>query len=201
VALVMWFRAEWIDGLIGIAPELAVVRPMLSDASRGLQYSDETIAAVRPTIEAMVRMPSAERLLALLDVLVTLATDTGAVTLATPDRRQHSFAASDRPRVERVLDHIHGYYQEQLNIPALADLAHLSTSGLHRLFKRHTRMTVMDYVAQLRVGRACQLLISTPKSIAHVAAEVGYENLSHFNRQFRALKHATPREFRRGFVR
>lgn len=199
VALVAWFRSEWIDSLVDAVKELSNLRPMLAQASRGLRYSDPASRKVRPTIEGLANLPPAMRLLALLDVLVTLSGDGAAAALTSPDRKQQSFSESDRPRIERVLDHIHAHYQERLTIEALAELAHLSPSGLHRLFRRHARMTALDYVAQLRIGRACQLLISTSRPIAHIATEVGYENLSHFNRQFRALKLATPREFRRGF--
>ncbi len=201
VALVLWFRPDWIDGLMRRMPELTVLRPMLAAADRGLRYSDATAAATRPAIEALIELPPAKRLLALLDLLVTLSADPRATSLAGPAHRAPRFSVGERNRIERVLDHIHAHYHEQLRIEPLADLAHLSVSGLHRIFRRQTGMTVLDYVARLRIGRACQLLIATNKPIAHVAGDVGYENLSHFNRQFRRQKAATPREFRRRFAR
>jgi len=55
--------------------------------------------------------------------------------------------------------------------------------------------------AELRIGQACALLVNSQRPIAHTADEVGYANLANFNRQFRALKGMTPREFRRTFAR
>lgn len=199
VALVMWFRPEWIDTMVAGAAELAPVGPLLKAARRGISFSADVAGAVRPSIEAMGGLPSPRRLFNLLDVLVTIARDPGMAMLTSPELQQSSFAASDRPRVERVLDHIHAHYRERMTIDALADLSALSTSGLHRMFRRHTRMTVFEYIAQLRIGRACQLLISTAQPVARIADDAGYDNLSHFNRQFRALKGITPREFRRRF--
>lgn len=201
VALVMWFRSEWIDQLVASVAELSILQPLLGDACRGVRFSDGSAALVRPTIESMAQLPSARRLVALLDVLVTLPCDADRSLLASPSRGQPPFTGADRPRIERVLDHVHAHYQERLSIEALAQLAHLSPSGLHRLFRRHTRMTPLAYVTQLRIGRACQLLISTAQPIAHIACSVGFDNLSNFNRQFRALKQATPREFRRKLAR
>lgn len=60
-------------------------------------------------------------------------------------------------------------------------------------------MTVLDYVAQLRIGLACQLLISTDRPVRIVAIEAGYQNLAHFNRQFLKLKKMTPSDFRRSY--
>ena len=201
VALVMWFRPEWIQGLVAGAAELAPIAPLLSQARRGLQFSTATAESIRPLVEDMQKLAPASRLLRLLDVLITLSRDADISALASPAFGQSSFSSQDRPRVERVLDHIHACYLDRVTIEELADLAHLSASGLHRLFKRHTRLSVSEYVAQLRIGRACQLLIATDKPIAHVAEAVGYDNLSHFNRQFRYANGETPRSFRRSFRR
>jgi len=196
VALVMWFRAEWADGLMAAAPELAILNPMLTRAARGLKFSAGVATSVRPAIERLARSASAQRLTALLDVLVTLAGYRSAVPLASPDAADATLDVAGHPRIERVLDHIHAHYPEPIRVETLAEIAHLSPSGLHRLFRRHMRTTVSAYVAQMRVGWACELLTATSRPVAHVAAEVGLPNLSHFNRQFRALKGMTPRDFR-----
>jgi transcriptional regulator GlxA family with amidase domain len=69
------------------------------------------------------------------------------------------------------------------------------------MFGRHMRTTVTDYVMRLRLGEACALLSATDRPIAHVAADVGYDSLANFNRQFKALKAMTPRQYRRQFER
>jgi AraC-like DNA-binding protein len=79
----------------------------------------------------------------------------------------------------------------------LADVACLSPSALSRLFRQATRMTIGDYLTRLRIGRACALLIEGDLPVTHVAEEAGYNNLSNFNRQFKAEKSMTPRAFRR----
>ena len=56
---------------------------------------------------------------------------------------------------------------------------------------------MVDYMTRLRVGRACSLLIESGQSIATIAADVGYTNLSLFNRQFARAKGATPSNFRK----
>ncbi len=73
-------------------------------------------------------------------------------------------------------------------------------SGLHRLFTCHARQTVGEYIAQLRIGKACSLLISTDRPISYIVDESRYTSLSHFNRQFLAIKQVTPRELRRTFM-
>jgi AraC-like DNA-binding protein len=200
MAVVFWFRAEWIEKMMASAAELSSLKSMLTNAGRGLLFSGPIAAAVRPLVTRLVGLEPARRLVGLLEALVALSRDSNAECLASTHWRSKPSAQPDRPRFERVLDHIHAHYQSRLTMEELADIAHLSLSGFGRLFHRHAQMTTSDYIAQLRVGRACQLLMTSSLPIAHIAAECGYENLSHFNRQFRALKRSAPRDFRRHCV-
>jgi AraC-like DNA-binding protein len=134
-----------------------------------------------------------------IEILTLLAEDRDHRLLCAPRPEPETNRLTDRPRIDRTLDYIHKHYQTDIAMSDLAELAALSVSGLHRLFKRHTRLTVSEYIAQLRIGKACSLLVSTDKPISSIADEVGYTNLSHFNRQFLAIKKLTPREFRRSF--
>ena len=70
---------------------------------------------------------------------------------------------------------------------------------LQRLFHRQTGTNVSAYVTRLRIGQACALLSGGERPIAHIAADVGYESLANFNRQFKALKAMTPRVYRQRF--
>ncbi len=199
VALVMWFTPEWAEPLADLLTELAPVRAMLRGAGRGLAFSREAIREVRPAIEAMPGLPPDQRLLALMQVLTALTRDPAPQQLASPAAGRSPATPADRQRIDRILAHIHTHYQDEISIPELAGIAFLSVSALHRLFRRHTNTTVMHYVARLRVGEACSLLIGTDRPIAHIAEAVGYSNLANFNRQFRVIKMMTPRAFRAKF--
>jgi AraC-like DNA-binding protein len=198
VALVLWFRPEWVEALDATFTELAAARAMLTTASAGLKFSPDFAAQARPLIEAVFTEAPEDRLLSAIRILTLLARDAQArplsSTLAVPVAGQ-----GDRARLDRVLDHIHLNYAESLPVEALAGIAALSPSGLHRLFGRHLHTTISDYVKRLRIGEACALLSATDRPVAHIAGEVGYASLANFNRQFKALKKRTPRDYRHSF--
>ena len=201
IALVMWFTEEWAAHLTHKLAEMQPVAAMLGRAGRGIAFSEEAASSVRPLIESIPDRDLADRLLRLMEVLTQLARDEDWSWIAGPAADRRKVASPDQARITRVLDHIHAHYRERISIETVADVAALSISGFHRLFRRHTKLTVSNYVAELRIGQACALLVSTPRPVAHIADEVGYSNLANFNRQFRAFKGLTPREFRRRFAR
>jgi AraC-like DNA-binding protein len=200
VAIVMWFTEAWSATVTALA-ELRPVAAMLGRAGRGLAFSRAAAAAARPIIAAIPGGAPADRLVRLVEVLSLLAADQGCRPIAGTFSDRARVYAPDQDRVNRVLDYLHAHYRERIAIAQLADVAALSQSGFHRLFRRHTRLTVSDYVSELRIGQACALLVNGTQPIAHIADSVGYANLANFNRQFRALKGMTPREFRRSFAR
>ena len=187
-ALVMWFTEEWGASLTGPLAEMRGVAAMLGKAGRGIAFSADAAAKVRAAIEAIPAQKPAERLLGLIGVLTALAEDEDARPIAGPGSGRVAAQTPDKARVERVLDHIHAHYREPIAVETLAELACLSPSGFHRLFRRHTRLTATDYVTELRIGQACSLLINTARPIATIADEVGYRSLANFNRQFRAAE-------------
>jgi AraC-like DNA-binding protein len=201
IALVMWFTEAWATSVTSALAEMGAVAPMLARAGRGIVFSPEAAAKARPIIETIPSRAPADRLLRLMEVLALLAGDGDWTAIAGPGSDRARVGSPDQDRVKRVLDYLHDHYRERVAIDALADVAALSPSGFHRLFRRHTRLTVSDYIAQLRIGQACALLINSARPIAHIAGEVGYANLANFNRRFRDLKRTTPRAFRLSFQR
>ena len=79
----------------------------------------------------------------------------------------------------------------------LASVAGQSTTAFSRAFRKHTGMSLVQYVKRLRINLACQILMSDEQAqITDICYEVGFNNLSNFNRQFRAEKGMTPSRFR-----
>lgn len=198
VALVMWFRHDWAVRLSEGFVELAPIAQLLARAGAGLSFGTDVAQRLRPRIAALFEAPAPERLLALIDILMTLADDAGARPLASaPVGRGAS--GDDGQRIDRVLTHIHTHYARGVGNEELASIAALSLSGLHRLFVRHTRTGIADYVMRLRIGDACARLSGGNQPIQHIAEAVGYNALANFNRQFKVLRGMTPSQYRARF--
>lgn len=195
VALVFWFRREWIESLSAGSVELAPVSRLVQRATTGLAFDNALGLAMADEFAAMFARPPVQRLTGLLGILSRLADEQGQpLSSVVPQDVE-----GDRSRLDRVLAHLHRHYQEPLRMAQLTDIAALSESGLHRMFKKHTQLGVSDYLIGLRIGGACARLSATTQPIQNIAHEVGYASLANFNRQFRRLRGMTPREYRASF--
>jgi AraC-like DNA-binding protein len=198
VALVLWFDEDWAQRLTSGFVEFAKVEQLLARARRGVQFSRHVSNAVREDYSRIFEQPPLERLLGLMKLLNQLAGDRGARPLAS-DVFRPSPHADSRERIDRVLAHIHEHYTQELSLQELADVAALSVSGLHRMFRKHARTNVSEYITRIRIGDACARLASTEQPIAHIADAVGYGTFANFNRQFKQLTTLTPRAYRANF--
>ena len=70
-------------------------------------------------------------------------------------------------------------------------------STFSRFFKKNSGNSFIDHVTKLRIGRACKLLSDTEVPVTEICFQVGYLNISNFNRVFRAQRGMTPSAYRR----
>jgi AraC-like DNA-binding protein len=196
-ALVLWFSEAFVQSLIGAHVELRPIQHLLEKSSRAIEFSPAIRAKARSIICAMLSQTAEDRLPALLQLLLLLSRDAESQPLTSSAAEIPSDLAEER--IGRVLSYLHQHYQDQNAVQKLSRIAALSRSSLHRLFKLHTGATITEYVSRLRIGNACALLINTQRSISLIADDVGYRNLANFNRQFKAFKATTPRQFRSAF--
>lgn len=96
-----------------------------------------------------------------------------------------------------TVDYISNNYKYDIKIQHLANNVKFSPSYFMKLFKEYTGLTVIEYINRFRIEKACALLLSTNLSISTIAFEVGFKNISNFNRFFKKITHFTPVKYKR----
>jgi AraC-like DNA-binding protein/ligand-binding sensor protein len=100
------------------------------------------------------------------------------------------------PLVRYAILHIQHHYAEPLLIADMARKLRCHPDYLSRIFKKHLKCNLGDYVQQVRVDHARQMLLADRFSVSEVGYEVGFQDKSHFGRIFRKLAGMTPGEYR-----
>jgi AraC-like DNA-binding protein len=108
-----------------------------------------------------------------------------------------SLSERDGNRMDQVIQLMLQERHRPISLQEVAEKANMSKEAFCRFFKLRTRKTFTQYLQQLRINEAQKLLIETDLSISTIAFQVGFENLSYFNRAFKSILGITPREFRK----
>ena len=99
-----------------------------------------------------------------------------------------------------VLTYIQKHHSESVTIEQLAKIAHMSSSYFMSCFKQNFGLGAIEYLNQVRIRSACDLLRNTDRSISDIAFDTGFHNLSNFNRQFRTKVGCSPQTYRKESV-
>ena len=184
--LVVQFDPEKIRQASQYLPEIKRLGGLLAAAQRGLRFSGATAQRAALLLENIGGLEGLERLIQFLRVLELLAESDEFELLSSPDFSPNVDAATLNT-MQRAILHIHGHFTEKIQLPDVASVANMSTSTFSRFFSKNTGRSFTDYISSLRIGRACRLLSESDKPITDICYEVGYTNLSNFNRTF--LRH------------
>nr|WP_308628054.1 response regulator [uncultured Eisenbergiella sp.] len=98
--------------------------------------------------------------------------------------------------VDKVIQYIGQHYKEEINLSELAGEFYVVPTYLAKRFKEKKNCTVMQYLENMRLKKARELLESSPLSISDIAIMVGYNDPNYFARSFKKVYDLTPREYR-----
>jgi AraC-like DNA-binding protein len=88
------------------------------------------------------------------------------------------------------------YHDYNLSLDSLSQDLRYSTSHLSAVFKGAYGETIKDFITQVRLERACDLLLNSDKKISRIAQEVGYINLGSFVKIFKTYRGETPKNYK-----
>lgn len=100
-----------------------------------------------------------------------------------------------------VTDYLKAHYAEKISVSDLARRAGMSVRQLERRFADTFKTTPQQYILKLRVLEACGLLANSNLPMTEIALNVGFYDQSSFSKKFSSMMGATPRAYRKRFVR
>lgn len=106
-------------------------------------------------------------------------------------------ALQHSPKINKVIQYIEMYLDQPLTLNELAQSVKLSPTYLSRIFSKETGMGIPQYILELRLKKACNLIRTTDMSIEQVAKYVGFTRQSYFSQRFKDQYGATPMQYRK----
>lgn len=178
--------------------QMSFIRTMLERSAKGILFSKTTIEQIMPRLTLLTQKQGFDSVLELLSILHDLSISRNMHTLSDATFSNVEITHSSR-RVERAIEYMNLNFQKSITLSEVAKLSNMTEVAFSRFFKNRTGITFMDSLLEMRLGHASRLLIDTSQSVAEVAYNCGFNNISNFNRLFKKKKGCTPKAFRENY--
>lgn len=172
------------------------IKNLLYVSKRGICFPKQISADVCDRILKLTKLQGFQAALEFLSILHQLAISDKRFLMYNQYDSQFIIRESKSRRITKVCDYIEMNYTKSVKSDDVALMVNMSPSAFSHFFKKKTRCTFIDYVINLRIAKACQILTETTCSITEICFACGFNNLSNFNRLFKKKKGMKPGEYR-----
>ena len=194
-AIVVQFQKELFAEYLGFKD----IFQLLTKAGQGLCF-EQVPSALTDRLTGIVSAPSAIQVSELIAILYELTRITEVRTLSVTDRLAKANTVKGQERINSVLKYTLANLDKKLTVAEVAEYSHMVPQSFCRWFRQHTGSSFITYLNKSRIESARQALLTTNKPVRQIAFEVGFENISHFNRTFRKYSGASPLKYKKQFA-
>lgn len=179
-------------------PEMISVKKLLERANGGVTFHGKTKREVGAKIEKLIKKDPFERILGLIKILKKLA-DSKEYKLLNGDGMGVEIEPQDSQRMNSIYSHVRQNFKTPIPLPVIADQVSMTVPAFCRYFKKISGKTFTQFVNEYRLVHAIKLLSEQPLSITEICYESGFNNFSHFNKQFKEFTGKNPSAYRNEF--
>jgi len=192
----MLFNQEILPEGLTRLPEFESVNRAIRLSERGIRITGDTLNQVS---SIMLQLPYQERMIRLMlfyEIMHIIGNSDSFSYLASSGYIQSKFETSNS-RINAIHEFLMNNYREEVNLEEIAEIVHMAPASACRFFKSSTGLTIFGYLNKIKIDYACNLLLNTDLNVVDISYDCGFNNLSHFNKQFRKLIGKTPSQFRK----
>lgn len=192
---VVQFRQDLLGDYFFEAPELRGIRNLLERAKKGIVFHGNTKRRIGAMIEELRHQEAFPRLMGLLEVLKELEkADNYTILNAGGFVLEASF--QDNDRINIIFNFVKKEFTRSISLDEISQKVSMTNPAFCRYFKKITGKTFTRFVNEYRLTHAAKLLHEKQISITDVCFESGFNNFSHFNKQFKAFTGKSPSVYR-----
>lgn len=175
-------------------PECSHIKKLFTRGQQGVSITGADHTKISNLVKDVVAATGMERLTLFLKLLEIIA-HTKDYELLSNAGYTSTVNSADTERINVVMNYIMQNYANDIKVEEIASLSHLTVSSFCRYFKARTQKTFSEFLNEVRILNACKMLVKNDMTITEICYEIGYNNISHFNRQFKNFTGLTAKEY------
>ncbi|MEQ9168200.1 MAG: AraC family transcriptional regulator [Fulvivirga sp.] len=179
-------------------PEIKPIKELIENAKLGIVFTGETKDKVGAKLANLNKLPALEKLIGLIGILNDLAVSKEYFFL-NPEVVSMEANAMDLHRTTLIYDYVRKHFKRNISLDEIAEESSMTVPAFCRYFKKLTNKTFTHFVNEHRIVHASKLLTEGILNITDICFACGFNNISHFNRQFKEITGKSPSEYRKEF--
>ena len=197
-AHVIQFRKDTFDSNFINIPEMNQIKNLLERSQRGIQFTGKTRLELSKRTKKIFRLTGLERITELILLLDQMAGSKEFKYHSSPGYSK-MVNTYDFYRFNKIHEYIIHNFDKQIKLEDVASSVSMSPTAFCRYFKKHTKKTFVEFLTEFKIGHACKLIAEEKMSVSRACFESGFNNLSHFNVQFKKIVKLTPSEYKAAY--
>ncbi|SHI98685.1 AraC family transcriptional regulator [Pseudozobellia thermophila] len=198
--VVIYFKEDFLGNNFLHTDEAIRLRRVFRKSLRGMEFTGDTAKKLKKMIMQLVGLEGLDGILHLLKILNCIS-HTDNYHLLASSGYTNTLREADTERMYKVYSYVMKNFKNKLAISDLAEMTNMTPTSFSRYFKVHANKSFTQFVSEIRIGHACKLLIEQKKNVSTACYESGFQTLSNFNRQFKAITNRTPLAYKKEYGR
>ncbi|MFC4210248.1 AraC family transcriptional regulator [Pedobacter lithocola] len=190
---------HFFDNFLGdrflMLPESSSLRSLMELARRGILIKADDAVAIAAKIESVYNSQGIVRIIQLLDCLNAISKMPEHTMLASIGFKQ-DFKEYENERMDNIYNFVISNFKNKIELEEVASIAGMSVSSFCRYFKTRTGKTFMNFLADMRVGYACKLILDNKLNMKNICHESGFNNFSCLHKNFKMITGMTPKDYK-----
>ncbi|MBK9256788.1 MAG: helix-turn-helix domain-containing protein [Saprospiraceae bacterium] len=176
------------------------IRQLLKDAVRGIQYNGKTLETVSKIMIEMTENKGFDNTISFLKLLDVLSKASEPRYLSFLEYETGG-TISNNNRIQLAYSYIMLHYSNpDFKLSEVAAHVQMSDNAFSHFFQKQSFRSFSDFVIDLRLGKACKLILESDKTISEICYLSGFNNLANFNRLFKKYRGFTPKAFKQKYL-
>jgi len=180
---IIQFEKDFMYHSIKHYPHFIKIKRLLEDAQRGLYFPAGCSSKLTDLLDIIPLQDGIDGMIAFLTLLKEMSEVNTASVISSSDFVND--ITYDTSRIEKIISYLNKHYIRPISLEEIASFAAMNPTAFCRFFKSKTGKSFKNYLLDMRIGYACQLLLPDDINIAQISVRCGFDTISHFNKTFK----------------
>ncbi len=181
-------------------PENKPLKEILEKSKRGIKVLGSNKKRITDIFGLMLESDGADRLIYLIQALLEIAKSDALELLSSAGFGPEDRVELGNDRMNDVYAYSMANFKNGIHLDDVAGIAGISPSSFCRYFKSLTHKTYSRFLAEIKVGQACKLLIDNRLNMKQICSESGFNNLASFYKSFKDITGKSPLTYQKEFI-